>query len=96
MPNSDLMLSPAETAACCSSLSREPLSPDQSGRAAVLGRKALAEFTGTDFLVAAVVGSGIAAARLSPHDVGLELLENAVVTGGVRSGSSSGVGSLHA
>src|SRR3982074_1661586 len=29
----------------------------------------------------AVVGSGIAAARLSPHDTGLELLENALATG---------------
>jgi len=31
--------------------------------------------------VAAVVGSGIAASRLSPHDVGLQLLENSLVTG---------------
>lgn len=44
-------------------------------------RRALAEFVGTAFLVAAVIGSGIAAARLSPTDTGLELLENAVVTG---------------
>ena len=29
----------------------------------------------------AVVGSGIAAARLSPGDVGLQLLENSLVTG---------------
>lgn len=28
-----------------------------------------------------VIGSGIAAQRLSPHDVGLQLLENALVTG---------------
>jgi glycerol uptake facilitator-like aquaporin len=47
-----------------------------------LGRRALAELVGTAFLVAAVVGSGIAAARLSPHDVGLQLLENSVITGG--------------
>src|SRR4051812_40383477 len=46
-----------------------------------LGRRALAEFVGTAFLVAAVIGSGIAAARLSPHDVGLQLLENSIVTG---------------
>jgi glycerol uptake facilitator-like aquaporin len=46
-----------------------------------LARKALAEFTGTGFLVAAVIGSGIAAARLSPHDTGLELLETSVATG---------------
>ena len=50
---------------------------------AVLARRALAEFTGTAFLVAAVVGSGIAATRLSPNEVGLELLENSVVTGAV-------------
>jgi arsenate reductase len=41
----------------------------------------LAEFLGTGFLVAAVVGSGIAAAGLSPHDIGLELFENAAATG---------------
>lgn len=46
-----------------------------------LGRRALAECVGTAFLVAAVIGSGIAASRLSPHDVGLELLENSLVTG---------------
>jgi glycerol uptake facilitator-like aquaporin len=45
-----------------------------------LRRKVLAEFIGTALLLAAVVGSGIAAQRLSPHDVGLELLENAVAT----------------
>ena len=31
-------------------------------------------------LLAAIVGSGIAAERLSPHEAGLELLENAVAT----------------
>jgi glycerol uptake facilitator-like aquaporin len=40
---------------------------------ASLGHRALAEFIGTAFLVAAVIGSGIAASRLSPGDVGLEL-----------------------
>ena len=47
-----------------------------------LARRALAEFVGTAFLVAAVIGSGIAAARLSPGDVGLQLLENSIITGG--------------
>ena len=47
-----------------------------------LARRALAEFLGTGLLVAAVVGSGIAAARLSPGDVGLELFENAAATAG--------------
>ena len=36
---------------------------------------------GTALLVAIVVGSGIFAARLSPHDVGLQLLENSTATG---------------
>ncbi len=45
-----------------------------------LPRRALAEFLGTAFLVAVVIGSGIMAVRLSPHDVGLQLLENAVAT----------------
>jgi arsenate reductase len=47
-----------------------------------LGRRALAELCGTAFLVAVVVGSGIAAQRLSPDDVGLQLLENAAATAG--------------
>jgi arsenate reductase len=46
-----------------------------------LTRRALAEFIGTALLAAAVIGSGIAASRLSPDDVGLELFENAAVTG---------------
>jgi len=46
-----------------------------------LARRAFAEFLGTLFLVAVVVGSGIAAQRLSPDDVGLQLLENALATG---------------
>jgi arsenate reductase len=47
---------------------------------APLARRALAEFVGTAFLVAVVVGSGIAAQRLSPGDVGLQLFENAAAT----------------
>lgn len=47
-----------------------------------LARRALAEFCGTAFLVAVVVGSGIAASNLSPDDAGLQLLENAVATAG--------------
>lgn len=45
-----------------------------------LSRRASAEFAGTALLVTAVVDSGIAAARLSPTDVGLQLLENAITT----------------
>lgn len=47
-----------------------------------LARRLLAEFIGTGLLVAAVVGSGIAAAKLSPGDIGLELLENTAATVG--------------
>ena len=32
-------------------------------------------------LLVAVIGSGIAAQRISPHDTGLQLLENAIATG---------------
>jgi len=46
-----------------------------------LGRRILAETVGTGLLVAAVIGSGIAARRLSPGNVGLQLLENAIATG---------------
>jgi len=42
----------------------------------------LAEFLGTALLVIAVIGSGIMASRLSPNDVGLQLLENAAATAG--------------
>ena len=45
-----------------------------------LARRLLAEFTGTGLLVAVVVGSGIMAARLSPGQPGLELLENTLAT----------------
>ena len=45
-----------------------------------LHRRLLAEFCGTALLVCAVVGSGIMAARLSPDDVGLQLLENSIAT----------------
>jgi glycerol uptake facilitator-like aquaporin len=48
---------------------------------ATLPRRLLAEFLGSAFLAALVIGSGIAAQRLSPGDVGLQLLENALVTG---------------
>jgi glycerol uptake facilitator-like aquaporin len=45
-----------------------------------LGRRLLAEFVGTALLVTVVVGSGIAAAALSGHDMGLQLLENSMAT----------------
>ena len=46
-----------------------------------LARRVSAEGVGTASLVMAVVGSGIAAQRLSPRDVGLQLLENSLITG---------------
>jgi glycerol uptake facilitator-like aquaporin len=45
-----------------------------------LDRRLFAEFLGSAFLAAVVIGSGIAAARLSPGNVGLELFENAAAT----------------
>ncbi|HMN40375.1 MAG TPA: MIP/aquaporin family protein [Phycisphaerales bacterium] len=47
---------------------------------APLWRRAVAEFLGAGLLVTVVVGSGIAAQRLSPDDVGLQLLENSLAT----------------
>jgi glycerol uptake facilitator-like aquaporin len=49
-------------------------------RVTPLARQALAEFLGSAGLVTIVIGSGIAAQRLS-RDIGLQLLENALVTG---------------
>jgi arsenate reductase len=46
-----------------------------------LRRRLLAEYLGSAFLAALVIGSGIAAQTLSPGDVGLELFENAAATG---------------
>ena len=47
---------------------------------AALWRRLTAEFLGSGFLAAVVIGSGIAAQRLSPGATGLELLENAAAT----------------
>jgi glycerol uptake facilitator-like aquaporin len=52
--------------------------PDQLA----LARKLTAEALGSALLIIAVVGSGIMAQRLSPSDVGLQLLENAAATAG--------------
>ena len=45
-----------------------------------LWRRVVAEFLGSGFLAAVVIGSGIAAQRLSPGETGLELLQNAAAT----------------
>ncbi len=47
---------------------------------APLPRRLLAEFLGSAFLAATVIGSGIAAAELSPGNTGLQLFENAAAT----------------
>jgi arsenate reductase len=51
-----------------------------SGAPIRLWRRLLAELLGSAFLAAVVIGSGIAAQRLSPGQTGLELLENAAAT----------------
>ncbi len=45
-----------------------------------MARRLLAELLGSAFLAAIVIGSGIAAANLSPNDTGLQLLENSTTT----------------
>jgi glycerol uptake facilitator-like aquaporin len=52
----------------------------ESTAGAALWRRLLAELLGSAFLAAVVIGSGIAAQRLSPGATGLELLENAAAT----------------
>ncbi len=59
-----------------------------------LARRATAEAVGTALLVAAVVGSGVAATRLSPSDVGLQLLENATATAAALVGLVHDLGTL--
>jgi glycerol uptake facilitator-like aquaporin len=49
-------------------------------RPVALWRRLLSEFLGTGLLVTIVVGSGVAAQRLSPGDVGLQLLQNSLAT----------------
>lgn len=44
-------------------------------------RRVCAEYLGSLLLAAIVIGSGISAQTLSPHAIGLELLENAAATG---------------
>ncbi len=49
-------------------------------------RSFAAEAIGTAFLLMGVVGSGIMASQLSPDDIGLQLLQNALATAGVLAG----------
>ncbi len=59
-----------------------------------LARRLTAEALGTAFLIIAVIGSGIMAQRLSPNDVGLQLLENAAATVGALIGLILMLGSV--
>jgi glycerol uptake facilitator-like aquaporin len=59
---------------------RPPAPRPAAGGAPPLARRLLAEAVGTALLVTVVVGSGIAAQRLSPNDIGLQLLENSTAT----------------
>lgn len=45
-----------------------------------MARRLLGELLGTALLVAVVIGSGIAAAELSPDDIGIQLLANSTAT----------------
>ena len=54
--------------------------PAAAASRTALARRLTAELAGTALLVTVVVGSGIAAQRLSPDDVGLQLLENSTAT----------------
>jgi glycerol uptake facilitator-like aquaporin len=45
-----------------------------------LGRRLLAEGVGSGLLVTVIVGAGIAASRLSPHDVGAQLFYDSTAT----------------
>jgi glycerol uptake facilitator-like aquaporin len=58
------------------------LEPPDQATAPSLAQRSTAEFVGTALLLAAVVGSGIAAESLSA-DPGLQLLQNAIATGAV-------------
>jgi arsenate reductase len=57
-------------------------------------RRAFAELLGTALLVIAVVGSGIAAVRLSPGDAGMQLLVNALATAGGLAAAIVAVGAV--
>jgi len=55
-------------------------STTRATRATTLAQRGTAEFLGSLTLAAIVIGSGIAAQRLSPTDTGLQLLENSLAT----------------
>lgn len=61
---------------------------------APIARRAVAELVGTALLLVAVIGSGIAAQRLTPSDTGLQLLENAIATGAALVAIIAAIGSV--
>lgn len=61
-------------------LAKPPASELKTRASDDIVRRLVAEALGTGFLIVAVIGSGIMATRLSPDDVGLQLLENAAAT----------------
>lgn len=61
---------------------------------APIARRAVAELVGTALLLVAVIGSGIAAQRLTPGDTGLQLLENAIATGAALVAIIAAIGSV--
>jgi arsenate reductase len=63
-------------------MSRAELEMPPGAVAVPLPRRLVAEALGTGLLIIAVIGSGIMAERLSPNDIGLQLLENAAATAG--------------
>jgi glycerol uptake facilitator-like aquaporin len=73
---------PAPTTSTAASARRTPDAAERHAEAVgpALPRRLFAEFLGTGLLVAVVVGSGVAAQRLSPNDVGIQLLENSTAT----------------
>jgi glycerol uptake facilitator-like aquaporin len=66
--------------ACVEQRRRPKRGPADGRHQATPGRRLLAEFVGSALLVTVVIDSGIAAQRLSPDDVGLQLLENSTAT----------------
>ena len=66
----------------CPAASKRMLEPTTGPPQHDLVRRLVAEALGTCLLIIAVVGSGIMASRLSPGDIGLQLLENAAATAG--------------
>jgi arsenate reductase len=69
--------SPGNTTAVRPTSAAQPTIAAQPTTAA---QRTIAEFLGSLLLAAIVIGSGIAAERLSPADIGLQLLENSLAT----------------